>query len=227
MIDVPKASQRATADDHPLAQPARAFLFADLHGSTALYERIGDAAGYEIVRRYFAFVAGIVGDNDGVVVKTIGDAAMATFANSPDAVKAALALQARIATFDRAHSEADADRFAMKLGIHCGDSVRVRLGNRFDYFGFAVNMAARLQGLSLNGDVVLSRTVAEHPGVRPLLAAVPTLEQRLHLRGVEGVVRVVRVLSAAGHQTWCRPSNPTPMRSAARAPPTSLALGGY
>ena len=74
-----------------------ALLFTDLRGSTALYERVGDAKAFNLVREHFAFLASIVRDHDGAVVKTIGDAVMASFGDPADAVKAALAMQARIA----------------------------------------------------------------------------------------------------------------------------------
>ncbi len=72
-----------------------ALLFTDLQGSTALYERVGDAAAYNIVREHFALLAAIVRDHDGAVVKTIGDAVMASFSDPARAVRAALAMQAR------------------------------------------------------------------------------------------------------------------------------------
>ena len=57
---------------------------------------MGDAAAYNIVREHFALLAGIVRDHDGAVVKTIGDAVIASFSDPAEAVKAALAMQARI-----------------------------------------------------------------------------------------------------------------------------------
>ena len=68
-----------------------------------------------------------------------------------------------------------ADAFAdhelvLKLGVHVGPSVVVNLNDRLDYFGSTVNMAARLQGQSQGGDIVLSRAVADDPAVSPLLA---------------------------------------------------------
>src|SRR5215213_2378981 len=113
-----------------------ALLFTDLRGSTALYERVGDAAAFNIVREHFAFLASIVRDHDGAVVKTIGDAVMASFGDPADAVKAALAMQAPIAGFNRGHG---ADRaLAIKLGVHVGASVMVSLNDRLDYFGSTV-----------------------------------------------------------------------------------------
>ena len=132
-----------------------ALLFSDLQGSTALYERVGDAKAYNMVREHFALLASIVRDHDGAVVKTIGDAVMASFGDPAQAVKAALAMQARIADHE----------LVLKLGIHAGPSVVVNLNDRLDYFGSTVNMAARLQGQSEGGDIVLSRAVADDPAV--------------------------------------------------------------
>ena len=84
-------------------------------------------------------------DHDGAVVKTIGDAVMASFGDPANAVKAALAMQARIADHE----------LVLKLGVHVGPSVVVNLNDRLDYFGSTVNMAARLQGQSQGGDIVL------------------------------------------------------------------------
>ena len=80
-------------DDAGVSQVA--LLFTDLRGSTALYERVGDAAAYNIVREHFALLAAIVRDHDGAVVKTIGDAVMASFSDPAQAVRAAIAMQAR------------------------------------------------------------------------------------------------------------------------------------
>jgi class 3 adenylate cyclase len=170
-----------------------ALLFTDLRGSTALYERVGDAVAFNIVRDHFAFLAGIVRDHDGAVVKTIGDAVMASFGDPADAVKAALAMQARIADFNRSHGAGG--ELVLKVGIHVGSSVMVSLNERLDYFGSTVNMAARLQGQSEGGDIVLSRSVAEDPAVKPLLAGVPARLESVPLKGFAEPVGFVRVLA--------------------------------
>ena len=151
-----------------------ALLFTDLQGSTALYERVGDAQAYNMVREHFALLAAIVRDHDGAVVKTIGDAVMASFDDPAHAVKAALAMQAKLS--------ADTE-FTLKVGVHAGPSVVVTLNDRLDYFGSTVNMAARLQGQSEGGDIVLSRAVADDPAVEDLLATVPAAEESVALKG--------------------------------------------
>jgi class 3 adenylate cyclase len=117
-------------------------------------------------------LAGVVRDHDGAVVKTIGDAVTASFGDPANAVKAALAMQARIAD----------KNLVLKLGVHVGPSVVVTLNDRLDYFGSTVNMAARLQGQSRGGDIVLSRAVADDPAVRPLLQSVPARQESVPLR---------------------------------------------
>jgi class 3 adenylate cyclase len=161
-----------------------ALLFSDLRGSTALYERVGDARAFNIVREHFALLASIVRDHDGAVVKTIGDAVMASFGDPADAVKAAFAMQAAIKSHD----------LVLKLGVHAGPSVVVNLNDRLDYFGSTVNMAARLQGQSDGGDIVISRAVAADPAVKPLLAKAGTREESVALKGFASPIAFLRVL---------------------------------
>jgi class 3 adenylate cyclase len=168
-----------------------ALLFSDLQGSTALYERVGDARAYNMVREHFALLASIVRDHDGAVVKTIGDAVMASFGDPAQAVRAALAMQEAISAHD----------LVLKLGIHAGPSVMVTLNDRLDYFGSTVNMAARLQGQAEGGDIVLSRTVADDPAVRLLLAGVPLHRESVALKGFADRIPFVRLRPAA---VWSR-----------------------
>ena len=160
-----------------------ALLFSDLRGSTALYERVGDARAFNIVREHFALLASIVRDHDGAVVKTIGDAVMASFGDPANAVKAAFAMQAAIKSHD----------LVLKLGVHAGPSVVVNLNDRLDYFGSTVNMAARLQGQSEGGDIVISRGVADDPAVKPLLAKAGRREESVALKGFATPIGFVRV----------------------------------
>jgi class 3 adenylate cyclase len=168
-------------DDAGVSQIA--LLFTDLQGSTALYERVGDAAAYNMVRGHFALLAAIVRDHDGAVVKTIGDAVMASFSDPAQAVRAALAMQAQIGSTE----------LVLKVGVHAGPSVVVTLNDRLDYFGSTVNMAARLQGQSTGGDIVLSGAVAEDPAVREAIADVPSHRETVVLKGFSEPVGFVRL----------------------------------
>ena len=177
-------------DDAGVSQVA--LLFTDLQGSTALYERVGDAAAYNIVRKHFALLASIVRDHDGAVVKTIGDAVMAAFSDPAQAVRAALAMQAEIGS-----SEQGVRDLVLKVGVHGGPSVVVTLNDRLDYFGSTVNMAARLQGQSTGGDIVLSSPLADDPAVREVIVAMPKRRETVALKGFAEPVAFIRLLTGA------------------------------
>jgi class 3 adenylate cyclase len=173
-------------------------MFTDLKGSTALYERIGDAAAYHLVRNHFAFLAELVRLHEGAIVKTIGDAVMAAFADPANAVKAALAIQGRLAEFNaqQKKSKGGAD-IAIKLGLHKGPCIAVTLNERLDYFGGTVNMAARLQGRSEGGDIVISQALMAEPEVKALLAGKGLVEERAAIKGFEEPVPYYRLPAAA------------------------------
>src|SRR5260221_13937324 len=102
----------------------------------------------------------------------------------PTAVKAATAMQVAIKSHD----------LVLKLGVHAGPSVVVNLNDRLDYFGSTVNMAARLQGQSAGGDIVISRAVADDPAVQALLANVPKREEQVELKGFSQPVGFIRLI---------------------------------
>lgn len=158
-------------------------LFSDLKGSTALYQAIGDARAYHLVRDHFAFLARVIRAHEGAIVKTIGDAVMAAFRNPADGIEAALDIQQGIADFNRAHGAAAGPALVIKLGLHQGPSIAVTLNDRLDYFGSTVNMAARLQGQSQGGDIVISAEMASDEGVKDRLAGFALEEDRALLKG--------------------------------------------
>lgn len=166
-----------------------ALLFTDLKRSTDLYGRIGDAAAYQLVRDHFAWLAAIVRRHDGALVKTIGDAIMAAFAQPADALAAALDIQRGLAAFNARGERA----LAIKLGLHEGPCIAVTLNGRLDYFGTTVNMAARLQGQSEGGDIVLSEALAEDATVAALLEGLDCARETTPLKGFDAPVAFRRI----------------------------------
>ena len=79
--------------DQRLKITSLTFLFTDLRGSTELYERVGDLVAFDLVRAHFQVLHEIVASEAGAVVKTIGDAVMATFPTPDRAVAAALRMR--------------------------------------------------------------------------------------------------------------------------------------
>jgi class 3 adenylate cyclase len=141
-------------------------LFTDLRGSTQLYREIGDAPAFGRVMNHFDVLREAIRNEDGALVKTIGDAVMAVFRRPAGALRAILKAQATLA------APTDGMRpLMLKVGIHSGPSIAVTLNDRLDYFGCTVNMAARLEGLSTGGDVVISDAVHSDPEVAEMLAS--------------------------------------------------------
>lgn len=169
-------------------------LFSDLKGSTALYEAVGDAAAYRLVREHFAYLAGIVREHDGCVVKTIGDAVMAAFHDPLQGLRAAIAMQERVSSFNAGQNAP----IILKLGLHEGPCIAVTLNERLDYFGGAVNLTARLQGESRGGDVVVSREIAASPGAAALIERHRPQEESASLRGFAAAVPFLRLHVAGG-----------------------------
>jgi len=148
-------------------------LFTDLRHSTQLYREIGDATAFGRVMSHFDVVRKAIVEHDGAIVKTIGDAVMAVFRSSADALLAMLEVQCVLA------EPTDGSLpLQLKAGLNTGPCIAVTLNDRLDYFGSTVNMAARLEGLSSGSDVIISRSVYEDARVRELIesddfAAVP------------------------------------------------------
>ena len=171
-----------------------AIMFTDLKGSTELYDALGDAPAYNLVRDHFSFLADRVQRHHGFVVKTVGDAVMAAFSRPDNAVRAALAIQDDVASFNSARGEgASATPIVLKLGLHAGPCIAVTTGDVLDYFGATVNVAARLENQCRGGEVIVSEDVARDAEAAAALADRTQIEETAMLRGVSAPVRFVRI----------------------------------
>ncbi|MFN8371875.1 MAG: DUF5939 domain-containing protein [Anaerolineae bacterium] len=165
------------------------FLFTDLKGSTAMYDTIGDAKAYYLVRQHFDTLGKSIVENSGAVVKTIGDAVMATFLNPQDAVKAAIAMLQGVESFNRSISQ----EIILKIGIHRGHSIVVTLNDRLDYFGQTVNIAARVQGLADAKEIFITDDAFNTPGMEQAVADCVVSAEQVSLKGVSGKLRVHKI----------------------------------
>lgn len=183
-------SAEVLATDERIRVGQLAFLFTDLKDSTAMYERVGDATAFSVVRDHFAVLTEVVASSNGAVVKTIGDAVMAVFADPRDAVRAADAMFAALRPLATPHHP-----LVLKVGLHAGPCIAVTLNERLDYFGTTVNLAARVQAESTGGDVVMTRSFADDPAVAAFLHARSPARQPFQrgLKGISGEVELVRV----------------------------------
>jgi class 3 adenylate cyclase len=138
-------------------------MFTDLRDSTRMYRVIGDASAFGRVREHFEILEKAIAAEGGAIVKTMGDAVMATFRHPVDALKSVWNAQAEIA-------KRGEPLLWLKAGLHMGPCIVVNLNDRLDYFGSTVNIAARLPNFSQGGELVLSEAFYEDLEIRNFLA---------------------------------------------------------
>jgi class 3 adenylate cyclase len=156
-------------------------LFADIVDSTELTERFGDAAFREKARDLDTALRALIRDHSGTPIegKLLGDGVLATFSSARQAIEAALAC-------GRAGGDGG---LPLHLGLHAGDVIR----EERNVFGGAVNVAARISGLSAPGEVLVSQTVRDLARTSAGVSFEDRGEQAL--KGVGEAVRVWVVVS--------------------------------
>jgi class 3 adenylate cyclase len=173
--------------DQRLKITSLTFLFTDLKGSTELYERVGDLAAYDLVRAHFRILNEIVATERGAVVKTIGDAVMATFPTPDRAMAAALKMREALKDLK--------DELLLKIGIHEGPCLAVSLNDRQDYFGRTVNIAARVQGLATSRSICATRRVVTDSAASKLLQknGIAATPEKRSLRGIAKQIEIFEI----------------------------------
>jgi adenylate cyclase len=147
-------------------------MFTDLEGFTTLSEKLNDPEKLsEILTRYFTQTTGHVLENDGTIIKYIGDAVLAVWgAPEPDAQHARTAALAAWRLHESSQTEFDGRPLRTRVGLHSGSMLAGNLGSaqRFDYtvIGDAVNFASRLEGLNkhLGTNVLISDATLQQIG---------------------------------------------------------------
>lgn len=168
----------------------RTVMFADLRGSTALYESLGNADATSVVTQSVALAGRVVAACGGTVVKTLGDGLMAMFGDSASAVKAAdemhdalerIGNQTGAAMISGLASRSSGNRalMAMKLQVAmaCGEVVEMA----GDFFGDSVNVAARLLAHAGDNETLATSVVVE--GLNAIERARFRSLDRMQLRG--------------------------------------------
>jgi len=168
------------------------FLFSDLKGSTELYDRVGDLVAFDLVKEHFRVLNEIIASERGAVVKTIGDAVMATFATPDRAVAAAIRMRDAMTDLGEQRHEKD---LLLKMGIHEGPCLAVSLDDRQDYFGQTVNIAARVQALAASRSILVTEPVMENPEASAMLetSGLKPEQRRTTLRGIASEISVFEI----------------------------------
>lgn len=128
-------------------------LMVDLVRSTELYQRVGNAKAFALVKGFFSVCHDAAVRHGGAIVKTLGDAALMSFARPLDAYRTGIALV-------RALDGADpALPLQARVTVNRGPCLAVNLNSGIDYFGQTVNVVAKLQEYAGAGDLVLTESM--------------------------------------------------------------------
>jgi len=134
-----------------------AILFADISGSTRLYENLGDTRATEVVAQCLESMTRVVRQHGGTVVKTIGDEVMCTFPSAEAAVEAATNMQEEVCEALPARNPRVPPNLSIRVGLHFGSAI-FEAG---DVFGDAVNTAARMAGQAKGGQIITTQLTVD------------------------------------------------------------------
>jgi len=132
-----------------------AILFADVVGSTQLYERLGDVKAREMVSRCLEIMRAATEGNEGSVIKTMGDEVMATFPTADDAMNAARSMQEQIT--QASELSHDDGHVAIRIGCHYGPVVQ----EQRDIFGSAVHTANRMTSQAKARQIITTQATVD------------------------------------------------------------------
>lgn len=146
-----------------------AILFADISGSTALYEKMGDHVARQLIGRAIAILKGALNTHNGTLVKTIGDEILCTFPSAEIAMNAACEMQMAIKTDNQSSTQP----LFIRIGFHYGEVIC----EDDDIYGDAVNVASRVASITRASQIMTTAAVADilplgvHDKIRKILRA--------------------------------------------------------
>lgn len=170
---------------------AQVVLFTDLRGSTALYHGLGDGPAYALVRDHFSILTEAVRTHHGTLVKTIGDAVMATFSRVDEALGAVRQMHRLL----QAAAGNKGAPLQLKSSLHIGPCLAVNANGRLDFFGTTINRAARMVECCEGGDLTVSDELFHRPEMASFLTdhAESPQPREVQFRGFDTAHRVWRI----------------------------------
>ena len=165
-------------------------LFADISGSTKLYDTLGDAQAKRMIDECLDLMREATARYGGRVVKTIGDEVMCVLPDADSACLAATDMQLKIATLPLASGV----QRAIRVGFHVGAVIE----EQGDVFGDTVNLAARMAGLAKGGQIMSTRATVDR--LSPLLRTGTRPIAALSVKGKGDDVQVCEILWQPGEE---------------------------
>lgn len=161
-----------------------AVLFADVSGSTRLYELLGDAKAFAAINGCLDLLRRVTAVHGGRVVKTIGDEIMAVLPSADSAVQAACEMQSEVG----AQPPVENSRIEIRIGLHFGTVLEAD----DDVFGDTVNIAARMAKIANGGQIITSDATVSR--LHPVIQASARMLDALTVRGKAEDIRVFEIV---------------------------------
>lgn len=192
-------SSSDSSSSHP-TPGCHGILFADICGSTRLYETLGDQRAQECIARCLEAISAVVQRANGIVVKTIGDEIMCRFGNADDTFHAACIIQETVDTLPVLHGAL----LRMRVGLHYGPA----LLENGDVFGDAVNVAARMAGIARAEQIITSaETIA---ALSPVLCEKTRVFDSTQVKGKQEEMTIHEILWSNVNVTTMMPAITVP-----------------
>ena len=163
-------------------------LFADISGSTRLYELLGDAPARAKVATCLEMLTEVTERHNGTVIKTIGDEIMCTYPNAETAVAASCEMHEMLDDDVTEQTSEGPISLAIRIGLHHGPAI-LEAG---DVFGDAVNVASRMASMSKAGQIITTQTTVEE--LSPILKASTRFIDRAPVKGKKETMDIFEVL---------------------------------
>ncbi|MGV0006081.1 MAG: adenylate/guanylate cyclase domain-containing protein [Candidatus Porifericomitaceae bacterium WSBS_2022_MAG_OTU9] len=164
-----------------------AVMFADVSGSTKLFETIGDTLARRAIAELLIDAIKIIRNHTGKVVKTIGDEVMCVYAKPLDAVNAASSIHEMLETKTFGNQN-----LTMRIGIHYGTALLEQEGNKKDFFGDGVNVAARMVAQAKSEQTIVSQDVVNK--LPPDMQEMCRFVDSAHIKGKHDVMDIHEVI---------------------------------
>lgn len=165
-----------------------AIMFADISGSTRLFETLGDATARIKVAECLDVLTDVVKRHNGIVIKTIGDEIMCTFPTADEAAKSACEMH-EVLQEDVTEGMSDTTTtLAIRVGMHFGPAIL----EGGDVYGDAVNVAARMAAQAKGGQIITTQSTVEL--LAPILRASTRFVDRAPIKGKKEEIEIFEII---------------------------------
>ena len=164
-----------------------AILFADISGSTRLFETLGDSIARKMIADCLELLTSIVKSHNGTVIKTIGDEIMCTFPGAEEAASASCEMQESLEE-DATEGVSDNPPMKIRVGMHFGPAIM----EGGDVFGDAVNVAARMAAQAKGGQIITTQHTKDL--LSPVMRASTRFVDRAPIKGKKEEIDIFEII---------------------------------